>query len=256
MQIAGIQKITLIDYPGKVAATIFTRGCSFRCGFCHNPELVIPEKFSGILFDEGELLSFLESRVGKLEAVCITGGEPTIQPDINEFIRKVKRMGFLVKLDTNGSRPERLKEAIDSGNIDYIAMDIKTTLEKYPSVVNPPSCLSFPPIRQAQGRLRRESSALVANIQKSISLIMNSGTEGHERSRMINYEFRTTVCHPLHEIEDFGEMGKLIQGAKRYYIQNFVESKQIDEETNYKPFTDEELEAAKEVMKNILIVLI
>ena len=188
MQIAGIQKITLIDYPGKVAATIFTRGCSFRCGFCHNPELVIPEKFSGILFDEGELLSFLESRVGKLEAVCITGGEPTIQPDINEFIRKVKRMGFLVKLDTNGSRPERLKEAIDSGNIDYIAMDIKTTLEKYPSVVNPPSCLSFPPIRQAQGRLRRNPVRLW-RIFRNHFINYEPGTEGHERSRMINYEF-------------------------------------------------------------------
>ncbi|MCL5410572.1 MAG: anaerobic ribonucleoside-triphosphate reductase activating protein [Patescibacteria group bacterium] len=223
MQIAGIQKTTLVDYPGKVAATIFTRGCSFRCGFCHNPELVIPEKFSGILFDEGELFSFLETRVGKLEAICITGGEPTIQPDINEFIRKVKKMGFLVKLDTNGSRPERLKEAIDSGNVDYIAMDIKSSPSKY--------------------ELTAGVKVIVENVRKSIDMIINSG---------IDYEFRTTVCHPLHEVEDFEEMGKLIKGAKRYYIQNFVESKQIDEKVNYEPFTDEELELAKNIMEKFV----
>jgi len=252
MQIAGIQKTTLVDYPGKVAATIFTRGCSFRCGFCHNPELVIPEKFSGILFDEGELFSFLESRIGKLEAVCITGGEPMIQPDIGEFIRKIKEMGFLVKLDTNGSRPEPLKELIESGNLDYIAMDVKSSPNKYSETTS----LSFRPreVRQLADRtvgeiLSEDPSAsvgmtdnkdtLTQNIKESINLIMNSG---------IDYEFRTTVCHPLHEVEDFEEIGKLIKGAKRYYIQNFVESKQIDENIKYEEFTDEELEKAKEIM--------
>jgi len=249
MQIAGIQKTTLVDYPGKVAATIFTRGCSFRCGFCHNPELVIPEKFSGILFDEGELFSFLESRIGKLEAVCITGGEPMIQSDIAEFIHKVKEMGFLVKLDTNGSRPTGLAPLISSGDVDYIAMDIKTTLSKYSKTTG----LSFRPrelCRTIGEILPKDPSAsvgmtddkdtLIQNIKKSISLIMNSG---------IDYEFRTTVCHPLHEVGDFEEIGKLIQGAKRYYIQNFVETKQIDEKIKYDPFEDEELEEARETMR-------
>lgn len=218
MQIAGIQKTTLVDYPGKVAATIFTRGCSFRCGFCHNPELVLPEQFNPLIKEE-EIFNFLNTRIGKLEAVCITGGEPTIQPDINEFIRKVKKMGFLVKLDTNGSRPERLKEAIDSGNVDYIAMDIKSSPSKY--------------------ELTAGVKVIMENVRKSIDIIMNS---------KIDYEFRTTVCHPLHEVKDFKEIGSLIQGAKRYYIQNFVESKQIDDKTRYEPFEDEELEEVKEII--------
>jgi len=223
MQIAGIQKTTLVDYPGKVAATIFTRGCSFRCGFCHNPELVIPEQFNPLISEE-EILTFLNNRIGKLEAVCITGGEPMIQSDIAEFIRKIKEMGFLVKLDTNGSRPTGLKPLILSGNIDYIAMDIKSSLEKY---------------SMTTGCHSREGGNLISDIKKSINLIMNSG---------IDYEFRTTVCHPLHEVEDFEEIGKLIQGAKRYYIQNFVESKQIDEKIKYEEFTDEELEKSKDII--------
>lgn len=223
MQIAGIQKTTLVDYPGKVAATIFTRGCSFRCGFCHNPELVIPEQFNPLISEE-EILTFLNNRIGKLEAVCITGGEPMIQPDIAEFICKIKEMGFLVKLDTNGSRPTGLELLILSGNIDYIAMDIKSSLEKYAITSDYRS---------------REDRNLILDIKKSISLIMDSN---------IDYEFRTTVCHPLHEVEDFEEIGKLIKGAKRYYIQNFVESKQIDDKIKYEPFEDEELERANEVM--------
>jgi len=219
MQIAGIQKTTLVDYPGKVAATIFTRGCSFRCGFCHNPELVIPEQFNPLILEE-EILSFLNTRIGKLEAVCITGGEPTIQPDINEFIRKVKEMGFLVKLDTNGSRPTGLEPLIADGNIDYIAMDIKSSPSKY--------------------ELTAGVKVIVENISKSIEMIMNSG---------IDYEFRTTVCHPLHEVEDFKEIGKLIHGAKRYYIQNFLKTKQINEKENYEPFSDEELERSEKTMR-------
>jgi len=264
MQIAGIQKTTLVDYPGKVAATIFTRGCSFRCPFCHNPELVLPEKFNPLILEE-EILTFLNSRVGKLEGVCITGGEPTIQSDIIEFICKVKKMGFFVKLDTNGSQPERLREIIDKGNVDYIAMDIKSSLRKYEETTNVKKCRSrdlscrHPELvsgstdrhsERSEESLAchsrfldchsREGGNLVDNIQKSISLIMNSG---------IDYEFRTTVCHPLHEIEDFEEIRKLIKGAKRYFIQNFVKSKQISELQKFKPFTDEELEKAKNTIK-------
>lgn len=220
MQIAGIQKTTLVDYPGKVAATIFTRGCSFRCPFCHNPELVIPEKFNPIISEE-EILSFLATRKGKLQAVCITGGEPTIHNDIHSFIHKIKELGFLVKLDSNGWNPEVLEEAIKSGEVDYIAMDIKAAPEKY--------------------SLAAGTSINIDNIKKSIKLIMDSG---------IDYEFRTTVCHPIHEVDDFEEIGKLIAGAKRYYIQNFVESKQISELQKFTAFSDEELAEAKKRVTN------
>lgn len=255
MQIAGLQRTTLVDYPGKVAATVFTRGCSFRCPFCHNPELVVPEKFSGILFDEEEFITFLESRVGKLQAVCITGGEPTLQPDLLQFIKKIKKLGFLVKLDSNGWNPKVLEEIIASGEIDYVAMDIKAAPNKYlaaAGIMNYESSIMEAPSRHPElvsgshnlarhSGLDPESSALVANIKKSISLIMNS---------QIDYEFRTTVCHPIHKVEDFEQIGKLIKGVKRYYIQNFVESKQISKHQKFKPFTDEEMEKAKEIIND------
>jgi len=223
MQIGGLQKTTLVDFPGKVAATVFTRGCSFHCPFCHNPELVIPEKFSGILFDEGELLKFLKKRFGKLEGVCITGGEPTIQPDLLSFIAKLKGLGYAIKLDTNGWDPGTLKKIIDSGKVDYIAMDIKAPLAKY--------------------ALATGTQVNKEDIKKSISFIMHSG---------LDYEFRTTVCHPIHEIEDFKEIGRLIKSAKRYFIQNFVHSKHNDEKIKFKPFTEQELKKASTIMSNYI----
>jgi len=222
MQIAGIQKTTLVDYPGKIAATVFTRGCSFRCPFCHNPELVVPEKFLPLI-SEDEILDFLESRIGKLQAVCITGGEPTLQKDLPEFIHKLKEMDYLVKLDSNGWNPEILEKNIKSEEIDYIAMDIKSSLEKY--------------------SLTTGTKVNIENIQKSIKLIMESG---------IDYEFRTTVCHPLHEVADFEKIGEMISGAKRYFIQNFVKSKHVDEHENFESFSDIELKEAKEIMEKYI----
>lgn len=239
MQIAGLQKTTLIDYPGKVAATVFTRGCSFRCPFCHNPELVLPEKFIP-LFPEKEILDFLETRIGKLQAVCITGGEPIIQTDLAEFIHKIKEMGFLVKLDTNGYNPKRLKRIISEQLVDYVAMDIKTSLEKYPIAINGRNLL-----RYLDGeKLQSDYPQLKMNIKESISVIMNSG---------IDYEFRTTVCHPIHTVSDFEEIGKIIKGAKRYFIQNFKKSKHIDEYQKFKPFSDEELEVAKRIIEKYVL---
>lgn len=244
MQIAGIQKLTLVDFPGRVAATVFTRGCSFRCGFCHNPELVIPEEFNPII-DEKILFEFLKTRYGKLTGICITGGEPCLQPDIAEFITHMKALGFEVKLDTNGSFPASLEQIIKDGDIDYIAMDIKGTLKKYPQI----SSYQLPITNKGIDNLKIEklnenwklkNDNLLSNIQKSIELIMNSG---------VDYEFRTTVCHPLHAVSDFEEIGAMIKGAPKYFIQNFVHSKSIDESTDFKPFTDEELAAAKEIME-------
>jgi len=239
MNIAGIQKLTLVDFPGRVAATVFTRGCSFRCGFCHNPELVVPEEFNPII-DEKILFDFLKTRYGKLTGICITGGEPCLQPDLAEFITHLKALGFDVKLDTNGSFPVSLEQIIKDGDIDYIAMDIKGTLEKYPQIVNHQSPVDTKGIEKLNENWKLKNDNLLSNIQRSIKLIMNSG---------IDYEFRTTVCHPLHEVADFEAIGRLIKGAPKYFIQNFVHNKVIDESTAYTPFTDEELEAAKKIME-------
>jgi len=164
MRLGGYQKLTLIDYPGKIATTVFTVGCSFRCPFCHNPELVLPDHFPAPNKMEKEFFEFLKKRKGKIQGVCITGGEPTIQPDIIAFIKKVKKMGFLVKLDSNGTRPDILKKVIDGKLVDFIAMDIKNSLKKYSKTVG--------------------TKVDIERIKLSIELIMNSG---------IDYEFRTTV---------------------------------------------------------------
>lgn len=213
MNISGLQKTTLVDFPGLVAATVFTRGCSFRCGFCHNPELVIPEKFIPA-YGQEEIYKFLDTRVGKLKGVCITGGEPLLQNDISEFISHIKAMGFKVKLDTNGSFPDKLEKIIEDGDISYLAMDIKSPLHKYETV----------------SKLSNYQDSIIT---RSIALIMNSG---------IDYEFRTTVAKPYHEPDDFLHIGEMIKGAKKYFIQNFVKSKHIDEHENFNSFSKEELD--------------
>jgi pyruvate formate lyase activating enzyme len=255
MQIAGIQKLTLVDFPGRVAATVFTRGCSFRCGFCHNPELVIPKQFIPLL-DEQKLFDFLETRYGKLTGICITGGEPLLQNDIEQFISHLKAIGFDVKLDTNGSFPEKLERIIKTGDIDYIAMDIKNSLSKYAQTAIPNS--KFPISNQIPNHKAKKESHdslslrgggrggegdLTKKIQRSIDLIMSSG---------IPYEFRTTVSHPLHEVADFHEIGKLIEGADKYFIQNFVKSKQLDPAVDFMPFSDSEIEQSLDIMTHFV----
>ena len=194
MTIKGLQKTTLLDYPEKLACTIFTAGCNFRCPFCHNASLVlragevdeIPEK---------DLLSYLEKRGGLLDGVCITGGEPLLNPDIEELIVKIRSYGLLVKLDTNGAFPDRLESLLDKGLIDYVAMDVKNSLSKYVETV---------------GR-----SVDVDEIAKSIKLLL---------SDKVDYEFRTTVVKNLHTEESIKELALMIKGAKRYFLQNFVDS--------------------------------
>ncbi len=244
MQIAGIQKLTLVDFPGKVAATIFTRGCSFRCPFCHNPELVLPDQFNP-LFDNKEFFDFLEKRQGKITGICITGGEPCLQPDLPQFISYVKALGFAVKLDTNGSFPDRLAKIIKGGSVDYIAMDIKASLEKYIETAKPEHKFQgATSIQDSKSKYQNETNKvankLIVDVEKSIKMIMNSG---------IDYEFRTTVCHPLHEVADFEGIGEMITGAKRYFIQNFVRSKHVAATMKFTPFTDQELADAKRIMK-------
>lgn len=190
----GFQKLTLLDFPDNVACTLFTRGCNFRCPFCHNASLVtslnLPE------YSEEEVLAFLKKRQGILDGVCITGGEPLLCPTLPGFIKKVKLLGYKVKLDTNGSFPEKLRELTEEKLLDYIAMDVKNSFEKYPLTTG---CDSID----------------LSAIDKSITLLM----EGNVR-----YEFRTTVCAELHTIDDIAAISRRIAGAEKYFIQNFVDS--------------------------------
>lgn len=195
MLIGGLQKTTLIDYPGKVAATIFTIGCNFRCSFCHNPDIV---KGIARVIASSDVLDFLKKRQKILDAVCITGGEPTIQNDLPNFIRKVKDLGLLVKLDTNGSRPGVVEDLIKEKLVDYIAMDIKAPWEKYAKV----TCRVFD----------------LADFQKSVILIKESG---------LPHEFRSTVLPALHSKEDILEMARQVKGADKYFLQSFKPEKKL-----------------------------
>jgi pyruvate formate lyase activating enzyme len=213
MRIGGIQKFSLIDYPGRLAAVIFTQGCNFRCPYCHNPELVNPKSF-GKSLPEDSIISFLEKRSGRLDGVSITGGEPALQPDLIPFIERVKRLGYAVKIDTNGTLPGVLDELIERRLVDYIAMDIKGPFKKYGEI--------------AGAEIDTEI------IRQSVERVMNSG---------IDYEFRTTVVKSLLTAEDLQKTAALIRGARRYVLQKFVPSKCLDErfarETTY---TEKEFE--------------
>ena len=193
MKICGLQKLTALDYPGKVACTVFTPGCNFRCPFCHNAALVTEEPGE---MDSEEIFAFLERRRGVLDGVAVTGGEPLLQPSLVDFLRRIKDMGYAVKLDTNGSLPRRLAEVMEAGLVDYIAMDIKNSPEKYAATCG---------VEQVD----------MDAIALSVELIMASG---------IDYEFRTTAVAELHSDTDFEAMGQMIRGAKRWFIQNFVDS--------------------------------
>ena len=197
MKICGIQKTTLLDYPGHMAATIFLEGCNFRCPFCQNGDLV--DRVSRDTIPEEELLSFLKKRASVLEGVCITGGEPTLQPRLEEFIVSIRRLGYKIKLDTNGYRPHVLKELCGQGLIDYVAMDIKTSRERYPVVSGNPSLE-------------------IDKIEESASFLMGGA---------IPYEFRTTVVKELHTVDDFDKIGRWLQGCSRYFLQNFVDSDRV-----------------------------
>jgi len=198
MKIGGLQKVSLTDYPGKISAIVFTQGCNFRCPYCHNPELVDPELYQECLPEE-EFFSYLEMRKGKLEAIAITGGEPTIQNDLIPFLMRVKAMGLLIKIDTNGSKPEILEELIGRNLVDYLAMDIKAPLEKYAAVTRTP----------VNGKA----------IRQSIMLIMNSG---------IDYEFRTTIVKSQIKEADLLAIGRLIKNAAFYSLQRYVPTKPLD----------------------------
>ena len=198
MRIVGLMKTTLLDYPGKVASTIFTGGCNFRCPYCHNGDLVLNHTTMEP-YSEEEIFSHLNKRKNTLNGVCITGGEPTLQTELPEFIRKVKSLNLLIKLDTNGTNPAMLRSLLDEGLLDYVAMDIKHCKSKYNDV----ACMN--PLD-------------LQSIEESVDILKNCN---------IDYEFRTTVTRELHKMEDFEEIGQWIEGSKAYYLQPYKESEQV-----------------------------
>jgi pyruvate formate lyase activating enzyme len=237
MVIGGLQKFSLIDYPGRISAIIFTQGCNFRCPFCYNPMLVLTQKVGKIenklhakeqkrdqpLIKEDDLFYFLKSRVGKLDAVVVTGGEPTLHKDLPEFIKRIKDFGFLVKLDTNGTNPEIIHELLNKKLIDYIAMDLKASEKKYEKV----SGMQYD----------------FKKITKSVKIIMNS---------KLPYEFRTTITPGLLDKNDISKMGEIIKGADNWYLQKFNPASDLID-SNLKqtlPFTDNDMFEMVEIGKN------
>ena len=198
MVIQGLQKLTLLDYPGKVACTIFTAGCNFRCPFCHNASLVI-DTYKNQEIPEEELFSFLKKRTGVLDGVCVTGGEPLIQQGIEDLLMNIKELGYAVKLDTNGSFPDKLRRLVEQGLVDYVAMDIKNSQESYGKTIG---------IEEYD----------IENVNRSVQYLLRGN---------VPYEFRTTVVQELHRRSDFESIGRWIEGAQHYYLQQFVDSGDI-----------------------------
>ncbi len=220
MRISGLQKLTLLDYPEKVACTVFTFGCNFRCPFCHNAGLVVGEQPEEI--KEDDFFAYLDKRKGVLDGVAITGGEPTLQKDLIPFIKRIKGKGLAVKLDTNGARPKVIKDILDQGIVDYFAMDVKNGPKKYAATAGVDIDLN--------------------KIKESIALLIE---------RAPDYEFRTTVVKGFHEKGDFEEIGKMIAGAKKYFLQKFTDSGAILG-TGVGPCSEEEMESfLKEAQKYV-----
>lgn len=229
LKISGVQKTSLIDYPENIAAVIFTQGCNFRCPYCHNPELITAENNANNYMDIDMFLEFLGERENLLDGVCITGGEPLLQEGLYDFIKKIKVKGLKVKLDTNGSQPDKLKLLIENNLLNYIAMDVKLPLPSYHLVL----------------ATEKASNILIKNIKKSISLILNSE---------INYEFRTTVVPGMHEVEDIKKIALSIEGADTYYLQNFRPENTLDPELEkLHRFSPAKLKKFKAAAEEILV---
>lgn len=206
IRISGLQKLTLLDYPEHTACTLFVSGCNFRCPFCHNSELLGGDVE---FYDEKEIFDFLRKRAGVLEGVCVTGGEPTVYTDLGRLLRKIKELGYRVKLDTNGYLPDRLGELISAGLLDYIAMDIKNSPERY-----------------AETAGLDEFTFDIAPIERSIDLIKNSD---------VDHEFRTTIANELFDEQSMDGAARLVAGARRYFLQSFTMRDTVPRKTLTKP---------------------
>ena len=216
MTIMGLQKLTLLDYPGKCACTVFLAGCNLRCPFCHNASLVLAKPEPAMA--EEEFFAFLKKRRGLLDGVCVTGGEPTLRKDLPGFIRRIKEMGYLVKLDTNGSNPEMLRQLIEEKLLDYVAMDIKSCPDRYA-----PTCGGID---------------ILSAVEESLSILRESSVE---------YELRTTCVKPFHDTEAMEAIGKWLSGTQNYYLQAFVDSGDLVG-SGVSGFTKEEMEALRQAV--------
>ena len=217
LKICGLQKTTLLDYPEHLAATVFLGGCNFRCPFCQNGEILGNDAES--FYSAGQVLVFLEKRKHLLEGICITGGEPTLQPQpLKAFLRQIRKLGLLIKLDTNGGRPDVIKHLASEGLLDYIAMDIKAGPDRYPEAcgLDPAS----------------EHPLIMAQIRETVSWL---------KTGAIPYEFRTTAVKGLHTEKDFAKIGPWISGCPRYFIQNYAPSERVLKPDGFQPFTQKEL---------------
>ena len=204
MILKGLQKLTLLDFPGKIACTVFAGGCNFRCPFCHNASLVLGERLAGSpTLSEEDFFSFLKKRRGMLEGVCVSGGEPTLYPDIIPFLINIKELGYSVKLDTNGYRPSVIREAVAANAVDYFAMDIKNSKESYARTVSVPD---FD----------------ISKIEESVSYLMSCG---------VDFEFRTTLVRELHSEEDILSIAKWLEGPEKYFLQTFENSGDLIDES-------------------------
>jgi pyruvate formate lyase activating enzyme len=222
MKVFGLQKLTLLDYPEKVACTVFTGGCNFRCPFCHNASLVTHIDPNAVM-EEEEFFKFLKKRQGILDGVCVSGGEPLLQEDIEQFIEKIKMLGFLVKLDTNGSFPDTLKRLVKGKKVDYVAMDIKNSKEHY-------------------GMTAGDAKVPLDKVEESAAFLM----EG-----LVPYEFRTTVVKELHTKEDFRAIGKWLSKDSPYFLQNFVDSGDIIGE-RFSAYSKAELEEFAGILRQTI----
>lgn len=222
MKIAGLQKLTLLDYPGKMACTLFTVGCNFRCPFCQNADLVLPKLYPKEI-GRDEISAFLKKRVGMLDGICISGGEPLLDSGVESLMEEAKALGYLVKLDTNGSFPERLKRFVGKGLVDYVAMDIKNSPERYAETI---------------GLAEYDLSA----VKESVSFLLSDA---------VPYEFRTTVVREFHGDEEFLSIGEWIRGARRYFLQGFVDSGNLIEEGLH-GYTQEEMAHFKTLLEKFI----
>ena len=219
MDFAGMQNLTLLDFPGKVACILFVRGCNLRCPFCHNASLVCGSVEDP--FPEANVLAFLKKRQGLLDGVVISGGEPTMYPALLPFLQKVRQLGYAIKLDTNGTNPDLLKQIVKEGLVDYVAMDIKNCPSLYSATCGIPK-------------------PDISSIEESRAFLMSGATD---------YEFRTTVVKGLHTEESIGELACWIAGAKRYYLQAFKDSGNLLSPENLRPFSEKEMNELLEITK-------
>lgn len=223
MKISGLQKLTLLDYPDHLAAIVFLPGCNFRCPFCQNSPLVLPQSPADSVpsLDENALFHFLNKRAGILDGVCITGGEPTLQADLPDFIKKIRSLGYLVKLDTNGSNPDMLEELLSDGLLDYAAMDIKAGRDNYANVCG------------LDARSSKETGAMLQRIERSVRLLKDSAAD---------FEFRTTVVRGLHTECDFADISDWLSGCSRYFLQSFRDCPQVLlKQHSFSAFSPEEM---------------